>query len=225
MERHFDEELTSLKHQILKMGGLAETMIREAVKALVKHDQELLQPIYEQENQVNHLQVEIDETCVRLIALHQPMAGDLRLLLGVSRINNELERLGDHAINIAGTVFRLLQEPQLKPFETIPEMVEIASGMVKDSLHAFVHLDAVAARDVLSRDRALNALKDKVTADLMDYMRRDPSTISRALNLVIVARNLERMGDHAKNIAEDVVFVAEGKDIRHPFEKKLPGKL
>lgn len=225
MERHFDEELTSLKRQILKMGGLAETMIREAVKALVQHDQELLQPIYDQENQVNHLQVEIDETCVRLIALHQPMAGDLRLLLGVSRINSELERLGDHAINIAGTVYRLLQEPQLKPFETIPEMVELASGMVKDSLHAFVHLDAAKARDVLSRDRALNALKDKVTAELMDYMRRDPSTISRALNLVIVARNLERMGDHAKNIAEDVVFVAEGKDIRHPFEKKPPQKL
>jgi len=221
MERHFDEELAHVKHLLLRMGALTEAMLDAAMQALVRNDRSLLDPIFTQEAQVNRLQIDLDEMCLRLIALHQPTASDLRFLLAVSKINTELERLGDEAVNIAETVTQLLAEPPLKPFEIIPQMVEIANGMVKDSLHAFVSLDTERARRVLIRDDKVDHLRDQVIAELLSYMRKDSSAIGRGMDLIIVAKKLERIADHATNIAEDVIFVAEGKDVRHHAGEKL----
>lgn len=215
MERHFDTELTQLKQQLLKMGALAETMVDDAVKSLVERDASQLDQIYEREKEVNALQVSIDETCLRLTALYQPTAGDLRLLLGASKINTELERLGDQAINICDVVKKLLQEPQLKPLIDIPKMVSIATDMVRDSLNAFVERNVDKAKAVLMQDDQLDDLKEKIVDELTDYMAKDSGSVSRAVQLICVARNLERIGDHATNIAEDVIFVVQGKDIRH----------
>ena len=219
MERHFDEELEHLKHQLLKMGGHAEIMVEEAVRALVRNEPAVIDSVMSHENTVNQLQVAIDEDCLRLLALYQPAAIDLRFLMGVAKINTELERLGDHAVNIAEIVRRLLGEPQVKPYEIIPQMVQVAVSMVKDSLHAFVNQDVGRAREVLLRDDTLDDLRDRVVADLVCFMQRDPATIVRAVNLISVAKNLERIGDLATNIAEDVIFVVEGKDVRHKFGK------
>ena len=221
MERHFDEELAGVKHLLLRMGALTEAMLGDAMRALVRNDRNLLDPIFTQEAQVNRLQIDVDEMCLRLIALHQPTASDLRFLLAVSKINTELERLGDEAVNIAETVTKLLAEPPLKPFDLIPQMVEIANGMVKDSLHAFVSLDAERARRVLVRDDKVDTLRDQVIAELLSYMRNDPAAIGRGMDLIIIAKKLERIADHATNIAEDVIFVAEGKDVRHHAGEKL----
>jgi len=215
MERHFDTELTQLKQQLLKMGGLAETMVDDAVKSLVERDASQLDQIYEREKEVNALQVSIDETCLKLTALYQPTAGDLRFLMGASKINTELERLGDQAINICDVVKKLLQEPQLKPLIDIPKMVSIATDMVRDSLNAFVERNVDKAKAVLMQDDQLDDLKDKIVDELTDYMSKDSGSVSRAVQLICVARNLERIGDHATNIAEDVIFVVQGKDIRH----------
>jgi phosphate transport system protein len=215
MERHFDTELTQLKQQLLKMGGLAETMVDDAVKSLVERDASQLDQIYEREKEVNALQVSIDETCLKLTALYQPTAGDLRFLLGTSKINTELERLGDQAINICDVVKKLLQEPQLKPLIDIPKMVSIATDMVRDSLNAFVERNVDKAKAVLMQDDQLDDLKEKIVDELTDYMSKDSGSVSRAVQLICVARNLERIGDHATNIAEDVIFVVQGKDIRH----------
>lgn len=215
MERHFDTELDQLKQQLLKMGALAEAMVDAAVTALVERNAGQLKQIYEQEKQVNNLQVSIDEDCLRLIALYQPAAGDLRFLLGASKINTELERLGDQAVNICEVVDKLLQEPQLKPLIDIPKMVAIATDMVRDSLNAFVERNVEKARAVLMQDDQLDDLKDKIVAELTEYMIKDSGSVSRAIQLILVARSLERIGDHATNIAEDVIFVVQGKDIRH----------
>jgi len=218
MERHFDTELDQLKQQLLKMGALAEAMIDSAVTALVERNTGQLDQIYEQEKEVNSLQVSIDEDCLRLIALYQPAAGDLRFLLGASKINTELERLGDQAINICEVVNKLLQEPQLKPLIDIPKMVAIATDMVRDSLNAFVERNVDKAKAVLMQDDQLDDLKDKIVAELTEFMTKDSGSISRAIQLILVARSLERIGDHATNIAEDVIFVVQGRDIRHNIQ-------
>ncbi|MDQ7797416.1 MAG: phosphate signaling complex protein PhoU [Candidatus Edwardsbacteria bacterium] len=215
MERHFDTELDQLKQQLLKMGALAEAMIDAAVTALVERNADQLKQIYEQEKEVNNLQVSIDEDCLRLTALYQPTAGDLRFLLGASKINTELERLGDQAINICEVVNKLLKEPQLKPLIDIPKMVSIATDMVRDSLNAFVERNVDKARAVLMQDDQLDDLKDKIVAELTEFMTKDSGSVSRAIQLILVARSLERIGDHATNIAEDVIFVVQGRDIRH----------
>lgn len=215
MERHFDEQLQTLKLHLTKMSALAETMIADAVKALVERNESVIPLIHEREAQVNHLQIEIDEMCLTLIALHQPAAGDLRFILGAAKTNAELERLADQAVNICDKAEQLLKEPPLKPFVIIPEMATIARGMVRDSLHAFVNRDVDKAREVLLRDDELDERKSRITVELSDFMARESSTVSRALALVLIARNLERIGDHATNIAENTIFVVEGRDIRH----------
>ena len=221
MERHFDEQLQTLKLHLIKMSALAETMIADAVKALVERNETVLPLIREREAQVNHMQIEIDEMCLTLIALHQPAAGDLRFILGAAKTNAELERLADQAVNISDKAGQLLQAPPLKPFVIIPEMATIARGMVRDSLHAFVNRDVEKARDVLLRDDQLDERKSRITVELSDFMAKESDTVSRALALVLIARNLERIGDHATNIAENTIFVVEGRDIRH---HGAPGK-
>lgn len=218
MERHFDIELSRLKKELLRMGALAEDMINAAVKALVDRETSMMDRIYEQEREVNSLQVSIDEECLKLTALHQPTAGDLRFLLGVSKINTELERLGDQAINICDEVKELLKEPQLKPLIDIPKMVNIAVKMLHDSLDAFVNHDIDKARAVLMTDDQLDELRDRIVEELIGFMSKDPATVSRAVRLINVARSLERIGDHATNISEAVIFEVQGKDIRHHMQ-------
>lgn len=220
MERHFDENLQALKYQLMKMSGMAEVMIADAIKAVVDRNEEVIPAVYEREEQVNLMQVEIDETCLAQIALHQPAAGDLRFIMGAVKANADLERLADEAINIVQRAKNLLKEPPLKPFEIIPEMAMIARGMVRDSLHAFVNRNAHLAREVLLRDDRLDALKDAIAVELTDFMTRDSSAVSRALNLLLVSRYLERIGDHATNIAEISIFVIEGRDVRHHADNK-----
>jgi phosphate transport system protein len=218
MERHFDEELNDLKHRLMKMCALAETMIGDAIKALVQRDAAVLPAILQHEAEVNRLQVEIDEACFRMIALRQPTASDLRFILGAAKTNTDLERLADQAVNIANKAERLLQYTPLKQFVIIPQMTEIARGMVRDSLHAYVNRQPEKAREVIQRDVQLNTLKKAINAEMLEFMKSDAATVPYALDIVLVAHNLERIGDHAKNIAENAIFVVEGKDIRHGGE-------
>ncbi len=218
MERHFDEQLNELKHQLIKMCALAETMIGDAIKALVERNATVLPFIQQHEAEVNRLQVEIDEACFTMIALHQPTASDLRFILGAEKTNTDLERLADQAVNISQRAEHLMAHEPLKPFVIIPQMATIACGMVKDSLHAYVDRQPDKARAVIKRDEQLNALKKKIDAEMVEFMAKDAATVAYALDIVLVAHNLERIGDHAKNIAENAVFVVEGKDIRHGTE-------
>jgi phosphate transport system protein len=218
MERHVDEELASLKQQLIRLCALAETMIAEAVRMLVDRDAAAAAPLMAHEAEADRMQVEIDETCLRLIALFQPAAGDLRFILGAAKANTDLERMGDLAVNISHKAERLLTEPPLKPFTVISEMAAVAIGMVKESLHGYVNRQADRARGVLQRDRQLNDMKAAVAAELADIMMRDPAAVPRALDILGVSRNLERVGDHAKNMAEHTIFVVEGKDVRHQGE-------
>lgn len=218
MERHFDEELNDLKHLLTKMCALAETMIGDAIKALVERDATALASIPQHEAEVNRLQVEIDEACFRLIALRQPTASDLRFILGAAKTNTDLERLADQAVNISNKAERLLKHEPLKAFVIIPQMTELARGMVRDSLHAYVNRQPDKAREVIQRDEQLNALKKEINAEMLEFMTRDSTTVAYSLDIVLVAHNLERIGDHAKNIAENAIFVVEGKDVRHGGE-------
>lgn len=220
MERHFDEQLQTLKNHLMKMSALAEVMIADAVKTVVEHDANAVSPVYEREELVNQMEIEIDESCLTLIALHQPTAGDLRFIMGVVKTNAELERLADEAVNIVQKAEHLLKAAQLKPFEIIPEMATIARGMVRDSLRAFVNRNVDLAREVLLRDDRLDALKAKISDVLTVYMTQDSAAVTRALDLLLISRYLERIGDHATNIAEVTIFVVEGLDIRHHADQK-----
>ncbi|MEI6562799.1 MAG: phosphate signaling complex protein PhoU [bacterium] len=221
MERHFDENLQALKHQLIKMSAMSEVMISDAVKSLVERNQAMFAPVWQREEQVNQLQIEIDETCLTLIALHQPAAGDLRFIMGAAKTNAELERLADEAVNIVQKSEHLLKEPPLKSFEIIPEMAVIAQGMVCDSLHSFVNRNVALAREVLLRDDRLDELRNMISAELSAFMVRDPGSVSRALDLLLISRYLERIGDHATNIAEITIFVVEGRDVRHHSDHKV----
>lgn len=215
MDRHFDEELEGLKKQLVRMSALAETMIADSIKALCERNAAVIPAILERELEVDRMQRAVDETCLTLIALHQPAAGDLRFIIGAVKTNADVERLADQAINIVHKAERLMKEPPIKPFDLIPQMATIATGMVKDSLHAYVNRQVDRARSVIQRDVQLNELKTSVSTELTAMMFRDPDVIARAMDIILVARNLERIGDHAKNIAENIIFVVEGRDIRH----------
>ena len=220
MERHFDEQLQDLKNHLMKMSALAEVMIADAVKTVVERDEDAISPVYEREELVNQMEIEIDENCLTLIALHQPAAGDLRFIMGAVRTNAELERLADEAVNIVQKAEHLLKAPPLMPFAIIPEMAVLARGMVRDSLRSFVNRKVDLAREVLLRDDRLDELKAKIAAELTAFMTQDSSTVSRGLDLLLIARFLERIGDHATNIAEITIFVVEGLDIRHHADQK-----
>ncbi len=215
MERHFDEELNSLKQKLLMMGDLAQEMIGLSVKALVERKESYTQEVFDLEEKVNRAEIEIENVTLRLLALHQPAAGDLRLLTAVLKINNDLERVADQAVNISEIAIRLLKEPQLKPLIDIPQMASIAQKMVRQSLEAFVHHDPVLAKTVCESDDAVDSLNDQVFRELLTYMMQDPKTVTRAVDLILVARNLERVADHATNISEDVIFIEQGKNIKH----------
>jgi phosphate transport system protein len=215
MQRHFHEELEALKQTLLAMGGLVEDQIRRALRALVEHDGDQAQEVIERDRQVNAYDVEIDEKCVELLALHQPTAKDLRFITTAMKIVTDLERIGDQAVNIAQRVIELNREPQLKPYIDLPRMAEKAQRMVKDSLDAFVAGDTELARQVCAKDEEVDALKEQLFRELLTFMLADPKTISRAIRLILISRFLERMADHATNIAEMVIYMVESKMVRH----------
>ena len=220
MERHhFEEELQALKRRLLNMGALVEERVHQAIQALMERRPEATDKIIAGDKDVNDLQIEIDDRCLKLLALQQPMATDLRLITAAMKINSDLERIGDQAVNIAENAARILVHPPLKPLLDLPRMAEIAERMTRDSLDAFVRRDPDLARDILARDDEVDQLKDQVFRVLLTYMMADPATIERALGLILVSRNLERIADHATNIAEDVIFLVEAKDVRHHHEE------
>ena len=215
MQRHFDEELKALKEKILRMGALVEDQIRNSIKSLVERDSDLARQVIANDHRVNAIDVEVDEDCLRLIALHQPMAKDLRFITTAMKISTELERMSDLAENIAERAIELNEEPQLKPYIDIPRMAEHAQRMVKEALDAFVNQDAELARKVCRDDDFIDDLTHQIFRELLTYMVEDPHTISRAVRITFVAKYLERMADHATNVAELVVYLVEGKIIRH----------
>lgn len=215
MQRHFHEELRTLKQTLLAMGGLVEDQIHRVMRALIERDESLAQEVIDRDRQVNAYDVEVDEKCVELLALHQPAAGDLRFITTAMKIVTDLERIGDQAVNIAQRAIELNREPQLKPYIDLPRMAENAARMVKESLDAFVNRDTALARRVCAEDEAVDALKEQVFRELLTFMMEDARTIPRAIRLILISRFLERVADHATNIAEMVIYMVEGKMVRH----------
>ena len=215
MQRHFHEELDGLKQTLLAMGALVEDQIRHVMRALVERDGELAQNVIDRDRQVNAYDVEIDEKCVELLALHQPAAGDLRFITTAMKIVTDLERIGDQAVNIAQRALELNEEPQLKPYIDLPRMADKAQRMVKEALDAFVARDTDLARQVCAKDSEVDGLKEQIFRELLTYMMSDPKTIPRAIRLMLVSRFLERVADHATNIAEMVIYMVESKMVRH----------
>jgi phosphate transport system protein len=213
--RHFQEELEQLKARLLEMGGLAEEQVRLAVKGLVHRDRDLIARVLTGDDPLNALHIEVDNRCFTLLALYQPMAVDLRAIVAAVKINTDLERVGDLAINIAEAAQRYVAHPPVKKLIDIPRMANIAQSMLRDALDAFVRRDTGLAQNVLNEDDALDSLKTQIFRELLTYMLADPSTIEPALDLILVSRHLERIGDHATNIAEDVIFMVSAKDVRH----------
>ena len=207
MPRHFHEELEALKQTLLAMGGLVEDQIRRVMRALVERDDALAQDVIDRDRQVNAYDVEVDETCVNLLALYQPAAGDLRSITTAMKIVTDLERIGDQAVNIAQRALELNREPQLKPYIDLPRMAERAQAMVKDGLDAFVTRDTELARRVCAADAEVDALKEQIFRELLSFMMEDARTIPRAIRLIFYSRFLERVADHATNIAEMVIYM------------------
>ena len=215
MQRHFYEELDALKQTLLAMGGLVEDQIRRVMTALVERDSELDQEVIDRDAQVNAYDIEVDEKCVELLALHQPAAGDLRFITTAMKIVTDLERIGDQAVNIAQRALELNREPQLKPYIDLPRMAEKSQRMVKESLDAFVTRDTELARRVCAEDAEVDALKEQIFRELLTFMMEDARTIPRAIRLILISRFLERVADHATNIAEMVIYMVESKIVRH----------
>jgi phosphate transport system protein len=213
--RHFQGELEQLKARLLEMGGLAEEAVRFAVHGLVERDHDVIGRVLAGDEPLNRLHIEIDNRCFTLLALHQPMAIDLRAIVAAAKINTDLERVGDLAINIAEAARQYVAHPPVKRLIDIPRMAAIAQSMLREALDAFVRHDTALAQNVLNQDDALDALKTQIFRELLTYMLQDPSTIEPALDLILISRHLERIGDHATNIAEDVIFVVAAKDVRH----------
>jgi len=216
--RHFIEELEHLQQKLLEEAGLVEAAIHGSIKALVERDEGPAQDVLRNEARINQLEVEIDETATRLLALQHPMASDLRLIRAASKINTDLERMGDLAVNIVERALGLLQQPVVKPLIDIPQMASLVEFMVRSSIDAFVKRDADLARGVLASDDAVDDLRDSIYQELIEFMQRETTSIPASVNLMFVARNLERIADHATNVAEDALFVIQAIDVRHGRE-------
>jgi phosphate transport system protein len=215
MVPHFQDELEQLKTRLLEMGGLAEDRVRLAVQALVHRDAALVERVLSGDDPINQLHIEVDNRCFKLLALHQPMAVDLRGIVSAVKINTDLERVGDLAVNIAEAVRRYTRHPPVKELIDIPRMAEIAQRMLRHALDSYVRRDERLAHDVLDEDDTLDALKTQVFRELLTYMLPNPSTIEPSLDLILITRHLERIGDHATNVAEDVIFMVSARDVRH----------
>jgi phosphate transport system protein len=215
---HFQEELELLKARLLEMGGLAEDRLRLVVRGLVDRDLACVERVIVGDAAINQLHIEVDDRCFKLLALHQPMAVDLRAIVAAVKINTDLERVGDLAVNIGEAATRYLQHPPVKELIDIPRMASLAQEMLRDALDAYVRRDVQLARAVLDRDDGLDLLKTQVFRELLTHMLRDPETIEPSLDLILISRHLERIGDHATNVAEDVIFMVSAKDVRHQHD-------
>jgi phosphate transport system protein len=217
--RHFSVELEDLNHKLLQMAGMVESAIHRSVRSLVEQDRELAQQVIRDEPQINRMEMEIDGIATRLLALRQPVARDLRFLTAALKINTDLERIGDLANHIAERSLSLMHHPLVRPMTDIPKMASLVQSMLLQVLEAFVKSDADLARSVLLADDDVDRLRDALYAELVETMQRDPGVVPAAVDLIFVARNLERIGDHTTNIAEDVVFLVQGIDVRHRAEQ------
>jgi phosphate transport system protein len=215
MERLLDQDLDRVRQTLLKMGGMVEGMVAKATQALLERSARLCTEVIEGDRDIDHLEIEIDEMVHSIMVRKQPIAVDLRFLVAVMKINNDLERIGDSAVNIAQSVEQINDQPPLKPYIDLPHLSELVQKMVRDSLDAFVRKDVALATKVCSSDDEVDGLYKQIFRELLTYMIEDPKTVSRALHLLLISRNLERIADHATNIAEDVIYYVEGRDIRH----------
>jgi phosphate transport system protein len=215
VRQEFDAELLELKKKILTMGGLVEAMIADSLTALTTRDSQLAEEVQKRDRQVDRMEMEADDLSVKIIALRQPAAGDLRLIIAALKVTTDLERMGDLSVNIAERVVELNTEPQLKPYIDLPLMVEKVRTMTREALDSFVTGDVEQARRVLTSDSEVDALNVQVFRELLTYMLEDARTISRATRLIFISKYLERLADHATNVAEEVIFAIEGRDVRH----------
>jgi phosphate transport system protein len=218
--RQYEEELRGLRANLLKMGGLVERQIAEAVQSLVNRDTFKARETIARDAEVNRMDVDTDARCTQLLALHQPAASDLRFITTGLKITTDLERIGDNAVNICERAVELNEEPQLKPYIDIPRMATIAQSMVKDSLDALMRDDTALAEEVIARDDEVDNLNYQIYRELLSYMAEDPQTIPRATRILFVSKYLERIADHATNIAEMVVYMVKGRNIKHMDKKK-----
>ncbi len=215
MERHFDEALNHLKEKLLRMSGLVEESISTSIKALIDRNSELAYKVIKSDDVINMLEIEIDDLCLKLLALYQPTAGDLRFITSTLKINNDLERIGDLAVNIGQRTLDLIKVPPLKLRIDIPKMAEAAQGMLRDSLNAFVTKDSKLAYEVCKRDDEVDDLDHEIFMELLACKVEDQSSVERIIDLVLVAKNLERVADHSTNICEDIIYMVDGKVIKH----------
>lgn len=211
-----EEKLNEIKNHLVEEANLAETMVKNAIQGLLERRADLLEKVInEMEPRMNESEVELDEMCTNFIALYEPRAGQLRTVLMVLKMNNDLERIGDLAVNISTSAQYLIERPQVKPLIDIPKMAEETTSMLKDAIDAFINSDVEKAKQVCERDEIVDNLRDQVLRELITYMTSDPTTIERAIHLIKISRNLERIADLSTNIAEDVIFMVEGKIIKH----------
>jgi phosphate transport system protein len=215
MIRQFDQELSELKEKLLAMASHAETSVQAAVRALTERNDDLAQEVISNDSIIDQFEIDMDELAVRLLALKAPVASDLRLITVAMKISHDLERVGDEATTIARRALELSKEPQLKPYVDIPRMAGIGLQMLKDALDAFVNRAPDRARAIIPRDKEVDAINKQLHRELASYMIEKPTTITRALNLMVISKSLERIADHATNIAEEVVYIYEARDIRH----------
>lgn len=219
--RHFIEELEDLRGKLLEMCGLVEDAVHRSIRCLVERDEEQAQQVLANESRVNRMEIEIDDMARRLLTLQQPMASDMRFLTAAIKINNDLERMGDLAVHIVQRALALMQRPLVKPLIDIPHMATLVQSMVRKSIDSFVRRDADLARSVLTSDDAVDELRDAIYDELVNLMMKDPEKVRGCIDLIFIARNLERIADHATNIAEDVLFLVQGVEVRHHAESHV----
>lgn len=222
MERQLDHDLDRVRQMLLRMGGMVEEMVAKATQALVDRSSRLCTEVIDGDNQVDQLEMEIDELSHSILGRRQPTAVDLRFLVAVMKINSDLERIGDSAVNIAQSVEQINEQPPLKPYIDLPHLSQLVQKMVRNSLDAFVNKDTRLATEVCESDDEVDGLYKQIFRELLTYMIEDPKTVSRALHLLLISRNMERIADHATNIAEDVIYYVEGRDIRHAMSQGGP---
>jgi len=218
--RHFVEELEQLKTKLLEMSSLVEAAIQRSISAVIQKDRSAAEEVFRNEARINEIEIDIDEFAINLLALKQPMAADLRLIVAALKINTDLERMGDLSVTIAERAMSLMEEPVIKPMIDIPHIAGLVQSMVRKSLDAFVARDADLARSVLASDDAVDSLRTACYHELVSFMEKDPQNIQQALDLLAVTRSLERLADHSTNIAEDVLFLVKGIDVRHHAEAR-----
>ena len=221
MQRRFDDQMASLQEELLLMSGRSEAIVRKAVESLQRRDPALAEQVLADDKVIDRMEIDIEERCVQLLALQQPLARDLRVITSALKISNDLERVGDHAVNIAESAMRLAGQAPIQPLADLPELAEKSVSMLRDAIDAFVREDADEARRLVRRDDEVDALHRRLFAELISRMIADPRQVQRSMAMVLVGRNLERIGDLATNVAEEVVFIAEARIIKHHADESL----